>query len=427
MTIGADGALLARRLARLRAAGVPPSSAEVRASAGAVPRRDERARRLADALGAIVEEGPAGPVVVREAAIPLPLAPERLCGLPFRVEHDRPLVCLDTETTGLGTATGTLPFLVGVGRWSGDLLHIRQLVLPDQPDEPAFLAALAAEIPADAWLVTYNGRSFDWPLLVTRYRLLRQPAPPFAGHLDLLPVARLLWRHRLPDARLASVERGVAGVLRHGDLPGALIPERYFAYLRSGQGALLEEVLDHNRQDIVSLGRLLGELALGLATPAGRSAAHPGDVGALGRAFFRRRLLDEALDCYDTALRSSVLGAFAGADGAVPGTSAARDGLTAERARVLARLGRREEAAGAWLALAESGGRLAAVAWVQVAKHREHRRSDPIGALEATRRAAAVAARARLSDVPLVLVERDIARRETRLRRRLAARVAEWP
>lgn len=434
--IGTDSTLLARRLARLRALGgdirgvVPhpgeecgarpvahrPAAPIGRGAPNGTARRDDRARRLAQELGAVVEDGPAGPVVVLEMSLRLPLARDMLSALPFRVEADRPLLCIDTETTGLGTAAGTLPFLVGIGRWSGDLLRVRQLVLPDHPDEPAFLAALAAEIPADAWLVTYNGRSFDWPLLVARYRLQRRPAPPFAGHLDLLPVARQLWRHRLPDARLASVERGIAGVMRHGDLPGALIPERYFAYLRSGRGGLLREVLDHNRQDIVSLGHLLAELAHRLAEPSGRAEAHPGDVGALGRAFVRRRRLVEALDCYDTALASVKRD-----DMWARGTPAVRDGLVAERARVLVRLGRRDEAAGSWLGLAEGGGRLAAVAWLQVAKDREHRRSDVAGAMEATHHAATLAERARSTGWPLVLVEHDLARRAARLGRRLAA------
>ena len=97
-----------------------------------------------------------------------------------------PLVCLDTETTGLATATGTVAFLVGLGWWEGDAFHQVQLLLPDHADEPALLDALAAYIPLDGWLVTYNGRGFDWPLLVTRYRMARRAPPIHGGHLDLL-------------------------------------------------------------------------------------------------------------------------------------------------------------------------------------------------------------------------------------------------
>lgn len=417
-----DGTLLARRLARLRAT-IPTGigdrqPAETRPIA-ASPRGSTRAQRLADSLGATVENGPAGPVVVLEQRIALPLAREQLGCLPYPVEATGPLLCLDTETTGLGTAAGTLPFLVGIGRWSGEIFSVRQLFLADQSDEPAFLAALAREIPADAWLVTYNGRSFDWPLLVTRYRLQRQAPPPLAGHLDLLPVARQLWRHRLEDARLASVERGVVGVLRHGDLSGALIPERYFAYLRTGRGSLLRDVADHNRQDVASLGRLLVELADRLAVPERRREAHPGDVGGLGRAFARRRRYAEALDCYETALGTA-------GEGWRPDRVLA-ERLTADRARLLPRLGRRSEAAAAWLSIGEAGGRLAAVAWLQVAKHREHWAGDLAGALQAADLAAAIAARARLVGWPLELIERDLIRRRTRLQRRLAAAVSRAP
>src|SRR3972149_11167262 len=109
--------------------------------------------------------------------------------LPYPVDMERPLVYLDTETTGLGSAAGTLAFLVGIGRGDGASFRVRQLVLPDHADEPALLAALKAEIPADACLVTYNGRAFDWPLLVARYRLHRRPPPGTARRLGPLPLA----------------------------------------------------------------------------------------------------------------------------------------------------------------------------------------------------------------------------------------------
>ena len=99
--------------------------------------------------------------------------------LPGQPPADAPLLCLDTETTGLATAAGTLAFLVGLGWWEGSLFRQVQLLLPDQADEPALLAELAARIPRDGWLVTYNGRGFDWPLLVARFRMAGAgPAAP---------------------------------------------------------------------------------------------------------------------------------------------------------------------------------------------------------------------------------------------------------
>jgi len=118
-----------------------------------------------------------------------------------------PLLCLDTETTGLGSAAGTVAFLIGLAWWEGDRLRLLQLALPDHSEEGALLDALAAENPGNAWLVTYNGRSFDWPLLETRFRMNRDRPPATGGHLDLLLLVRRLFRHRLPDARLQTVER----------------------------------------------------------------------------------------------------------------------------------------------------------------------------------------------------------------------------
>ncbi len=400
---------LAARLARFRVldrASSPPQDAPG-------PRRPARAPDLASglatALDAEVDRGRLGRVVRVRASLPLPAPLQRLATLPYAVDPRHPLVCLDTETTGLGTAAGTVVFLVGLGRWDGERFEIEQLVLPDHPDEPAFLAALRRAIPPDAWLVTYNGRGFDWPLLVTRYRLQGAPAPEYAGHLDLLPVARQLWRHRLDNARLSTVERAIAGVYRHDDLPGALIPGRYLDFLRTGDADPLRAVVEHNRQDVISLGLLLACLAERLADPLARDREHPGDIAALGRAYARHRRFNEALACCNTAVATAV----------DPGL---RERLAAEQARVLRLSGRHAESAAAWRLIAESGGPLSAVAWVQLAKHLEHVRRDTAAALEAAERATALLERHRLTGRALPRLEHDLARRRARLRHLLALR-----
>ncbi len=220
-----------------------------------------RAEALARLLGGHVVSLASGAVTIVETRIRLPADLGRLRELPDPIDPDRPIVCIDTETTGLGTAAGTLPFLVALGRWQGDEFVVRQLLLPDHPDEPALLEVLERHLPADASLVSYNGRAFDWPLISSRYRLHGRPPPAYAAHLDLLGLARQVWRHRLPDARLASVEAGICGVRRTDDLPGALIPERYFGWLRTGDAGLFTDVLEHNRQDVISLALLLRVLA----------------------------------------------------------------------------------------------------------------------------------------------------------------------
>ncbi len=409
----AAGRLRRSRLERLRDARVRDAT-EVRRPAVPAPRPD-RAERLALDVGGEVRSTAGRPIVVVEWREVIRRDLDGLSRLPEPVDPTRPFVLFDTETTGLGSGTGTLPFLVGVGTWEGDEFVTRQLLLPEQSDEDGYLDALEALIPPDACLVSYNGRSFDWPLLVTRYRLHGRTPPAFAEHLDLLPLARALWKHRLPDARLASVEAGVAGVRRDHDLAGSLVPGRYLDYLRSGRGVLLRDVLEHNRQDVVSMALLLVVLSRDLIPVAGseRPAAgvHPGDLGGLGRAYLRKRRHEEALACFDAAMERLT----------EPWESQRYEAIAMDRARALTRMGRREEAEGAWHAIALEGGRHAAWAWLHVAKHREHDHRDFRAALEATARARTLAERSRLFGYRDRHVERDLTRRVPRLRRRLGA------
>ncbi len=398
--------LLGRRLDRLRSLG-PSDRAPVRAE------RPNHAAALAGALGGEVAHG----VIVVESSVELPVDRSALGRLPFSVGSDQPLVCLDLETTGLATASGTLAFLVGIGTWEGDRYTVTQLVLPDHAAEVGLLDALGMFLPRDAWLVTYNGRTFDWPLVVARHRMHRRGPPPLAGHLDLLTVARRLWKHRLGGARLALVEHEICAVVRDYDLPGALIPERYFGYLRSRRGEVLRPVLEHNRQDIVSLGLLLALLASDYAAPDSWTALHPGDAAGLALSLRRSGRIDDALRCIEAAIS---------ADAWTVGFEDAarlRRHLVGERARLLARLGRRAEAYQAWLEICARGGPGAAAAWLHVARYREHVGRDLAGAIEACREAAGVADRACSWGRPMPEIERDLAHRLTRLRRRsLAAR-----
>ena len=234
-----DGAAtLARRLERYRAAlptVLPPAAIDDRAGRGAA----DLAVRLAAAVDGEVITTPEGRIVRCEVPVrSIPVDRGRLATLPGQPPPDVPLVCLDTETTGLATAAGTAAFLVGLGWWEGsDRYRQVQLMLPDHGEERALLSAIQAAIPASAWLVTYNGRGFDWPLLTTRYRLARRDAPPHAGHLDLLPVVRRLFRHRMTDARLRTAEAELLGLHRVGDVEGWEIPGRYHEFLRGGSAA----------------------------------------------------------------------------------------------------------------------------------------------------------------------------------------------
>ncbi len=407
------GRLRRSRLDRLRDARVRDAG-EIRRPAIPPPRAG-RAEALAADVGGAVLQTTQQPIVLVEWREPIAPDLDALAWLPEPVDPGRPFVLVDTETTGLGSGTGTLPFLVGIGTWDGGDFVTRQLLLPEQSDEQGYLDAIEALIPPDGCLVTYNGRAFDWPLLVTRYRLHGRRPPLYAQHLDLLPLARALWKHRLPDARLASVEAGICGVRREHDLPGGMVPGRYLDYLRSGHGGLLREVLEHNRQDVVSMALILRVLAQELA-PVGRvgrasPAVHAGDLGGLGRAFARKHRHAEALACFDAAMERLL----------EPWETQRYEGIAIDRARTLTRMGRRAEAEGAWHAIALEGGRHAAWAWLHVAKHREHDGHDLRAALQATDRARAMAERRRLFGHRDRLVERDLARRVPRLRRKLAS------
>lgn len=172
------------------------------------------------------------------------------------------LVYLDTETTGLAGGTGTCAFLIGIGVIEGSDFVVRQFFLRDYPEEKAILAALADELSRYKGLVTFNGKTFDVPLLETRYTLARQRSP-FGRmiHLDLLHPARRLWKLRLERCHLTHLEQEVLGISRKGDVPGSEIPGIYFDYLRTGDARGLQPVFFHNSLDIVTLAALTAEMA----------------------------------------------------------------------------------------------------------------------------------------------------------------------
>lgn len=190
------------------------------------------------------------------------------------------LVFLDTETTGLSGGTGTHVFLIGLGFFATSPLGetdfvVRQYFLRQLREERALLHGLGTALADGGALVTFNGKSFDWPLLATRFTLHRHPlARQTWPHLDLLHPARRIWKHRLASCALPALEREVLGIGRIGDVPGALIPDLYFRYLRDGDPRPLLPVLAHNRDDIVSLLGLL--IHVGVALTACDTLALPG-------------------------------------------------------------------------------------------------------------------------------------------------------
>jgi uncharacterized protein YprB with RNaseH-like and TPR domain len=173
---------------------------------------------------------------------------------------------LDTETTGLSGGTGTYAFLIGLAWWDSGGLQIEQLFLRDFSEEHSLLHELAARIAERPVLVTFNGKTFDWPLLESRFTMTRAiPVPKLAAHLDLLHPARALWKLRLGSVRLIDLERQVLdavrlGLHRHNDVASALIPQYYFDYLRGGRPDPLADVVKHNQMDLRGLAALFAKI-----------------------------------------------------------------------------------------------------------------------------------------------------------------------
>ncbi|MDP3500660.1 MAG: ribonuclease H-like domain-containing protein [Myxococcales bacterium] len=175
------------------------------------------------------------------------------------VETSR-LLFLDTETTGLSGGAGTLPFLVGLAFVEDGELVVEQLHLSGPGAERPILARLSERVAAASALVSFNGRSFDWPLLRTRFVMNRLAPPPPRVHLDLLHASRRVLRHWQRETRLCTVEGAVLDVHRVGDLDGSQVPAAWFDFLRTGRVATLARVLSHNLQDLRSTAGLLAWL-----------------------------------------------------------------------------------------------------------------------------------------------------------------------
>ncbi len=282
---------------------------------------------------------------------------------------------LDTETTGLATGSGTYAFLVGVGRIAPDGFRIRQFFMRDFGEEASLLHALEAHLAQFDVLVTYNGKSYDQPLLETRFRMMRR-RPPFdrLAHMDLLFGARRLWKLRLESCRLVELEYQILGVEREGDLPGEMIPYVYFEYLRTKQAVRLVPIFHHNAIDILTLACLTGIVPLAFRSPQDAPLDNGADWVGLARWLLKAERHEEAL----TLLRRAV-------------SRGLSDNLLFrtlwEIAVLEKRLGREPAALAAFteLATAQNPHRVAALE--ELAKHCEHRERDYGRALDYTRAA----------------------------------------
>jgi uncharacterized protein YprB with RNaseH-like and TPR domain len=321
-------------------------------------------------------------------------------------------VFIDLETTGISGGAGTVAFLVGCGFFDLGAFQVRQFLLTSYASERALLSAVTEFFGGTDLIVTYNGKTFDVPVMETRWSFHRLPMPDFSQdvpHFDMLHPARRLWSTRVGSddgtaaggCRLTTLERDVLGFRRIGDVPGMEIPRRFFQFLRSGDARPLEAVLEHNRLDLVSLAAVTGH-ALRLARGGDRVCRDEMEALALGRVLERARVLDRAEACYRRAAAASCV--------EVRAEALYRLGLRCRRDR------RFDEAAAAWreiVTLTEPAGcrrseglrQLRQFALEAFAIHQEHRERD----LDAARELALFA-----------LTEQDAPGRVEGLRHRLA-------
>jgi uncharacterized protein YprB with RNaseH-like and TPR domain len=281
---------------------------------------------------------------------------------------------LDTETTGLAGGTGTYAFLVGLAWWESGGLQVEQLFLRDFSEEHSILHELAARIAERPVLVTFNGKTFDWPLLENRFTMTRViEVPRLAAHLDLLHPARSLWKLRLGSVRLVELERHVVDAARLGwhrgdDVASALIPQFYFDYLRGGVSDPLAGVVRHNQMDLRGLAALFGKINSLLDERGSLGDEEALDLFGLSRFLERRGARERAHAMCRLALETGLPREF-------------RPRATRELAFLAKRRGDCEQAAALWEKLADDAAD-GIEACEQLAIDHERRTKDFVRALE---------------------------------------------
>lgn len=315
-------------------------------------------------------------------------------------------IFLDLETTGLSNSPATLVVIVGLAFFKGGSCLVRQYVLVEPSAEKRLLTAVAADLRQGVSLVTFNGKSFDLPMLLNRFHLHRLPDPCPPLHLDLLHPARRIWSRRLRQSSLAALEARVLGSARESDVLGSEIPVRYFDFVRDRRWETFEPVVDHNRQDLVSLARLALRVEMLLRSESNAPQPSPPDLLGLGALHEATGRPDSAKRCYEGALAS-----VASAD-------------RVEALHRLATLSHRADdiprAAELYDAVSRYHCRQAVLASVELAKIHEHRTGDLVLALQYAQRAGELM-RATGIDVPRGLVG-DLDRRAARLERKTLGR-----
>lgn len=224
---------------------------------------------------------------------------ERLKEIDFRKA-----LFLDTETTGLSGGTGTFAFMVGLGFFQDDHFMIQQFFMRDYSEERASLSLLKNIVDSFQFLVTFNGRQYDIPLLETRLILSRMASKiREMPNFDLLYPSRRIWKGAYENCRLVTLESQLLGIERMDDIPSEWIPSLYFDYIQTGDATRIYQVFYHNQMDILSMVALAGKIHLVYHNPQAARPRKGVEHFALGRLFWEHGEREKAIPCLEIALQ----------------------------------------------------------------------------------------------------------------------------
>lgn len=284
------------------------------------------------------------------------------------------LLFLDLETTGLAGGTGTYPILSGVGYFRQGEFILEQFFMEDFDRELATLTELVQRIQESTVFVTYNGKSFDIPVLRTRFTLHRIQSEVELPNIDLLHLVRRLWRGVLPECTLTAVERELLGIRRKRDVDGSMVPQIYFDFLRRRDPTSIAIVFDHNAQDVISLASILARIVYYYLYPETEEIQDAIPQLGLSKLYERHGDMERCLESMERALvycREPRLAYF----------------ISCHIARQYKKMNRWDEAVSIWNSHIQSGQLYNLEPFIELAKYFEHRVRDHKKAIQIVERA----------------------------------------
>lgn len=282
----------------------------------------------------------------------------------------RSLLFMDTETTGLHGGTGTYAFMIGLGYFTEDEFVLCQYMMEDYHQELALLAAVDEKIQEHTHLVTFNGKTFDWPLLESRFTFHRMRGGRRPVHVDLLHPARRYYKQRLENCRLGSLEEAVLGFGRAEDISGAEVPALFFRYVEERDGRLIAPVFRHNHWDILTLVTLLTHLTQAYCDPE-EVLGTAEDLFSAGKIHADLGEYEQAVACLNHSLR-------------IASSNQLKQEILTHLSYIYKYLGRFEEACSIWQNFVQSMSNMRLSPYLELAKYFEHQCRDYRKALQIT-------------------------------------------